>query len=439
MKLWERKEKKVLDSVEEFEVGKDYIYDREIALHDIKGSIAHVKMLNKIGILSDEEVRKIVLELEHLYEKFKKQPPALSISDEDIHTYIENRLVSALGELGKKIHTGRSRNDQVITALRLYEKEKVSELIEGIDRVLKKLVEMSKKFKGMPFIGYTHLRQAMPTTVDVWLGSLIEALEDDRALFRITLDFIDRNPLGSSAGYGVPLNLDREYTTKLLGFGKLIENPLYCQNTRGKYESILIFAIALLIGDLARFSSDIVIFSSDEFGFVKLGEEITTGSSIMPHKRNPDAFELIRAKFKKILGYLVSTMSITFSVMSGYNKDLQETKETTIESIKEALKILGVFEKMLDYINFDEEAVYAKASKKIFSADIAFEIVKNFNLPFREAYRKVSEIVDLYTDESSLPLLREKFSDSISLKVIEFLSMDVRELFRICIDKRSKK
>lgn len=436
MKLWQKKDTKVLDIVEEFEVGKDYIYDREIAVYDIKGTIAHVKMLNKIGILTDEETRKVILELDHLYDEFKKQPPELKIEDEDIHTFIENYLVSTIGEVGKKIHTGRSRNDQVLTAIRLYEKDKILEITEQIDIMLKKLINLSKKFKDKPLIGYTHFRQAMPTTVDMWIESFIEAIEDDRKLLKTSYEFIDRNPLGSSAGYGFPKKLDREYTTHLLEFSSFIKNPIYCQNTRGKYESILLFAITTLAGDIARLANDIIVFSSDEFGFIKLREEITTGSSIMPHKKNPDIFELIRAKFKKFLGHLVSMMGITFSINSGYSKDLQETKELTIESIKEITKILEVINKTLDYIDFDETAVFSKMQKKIFSVDIAVIVMDEFKLPFRDAYRKVGEIINEYENNKDIIQLTEKFQDEISKRIIELLSLDVVELFNLCLERR---
>lgn len=426
MKLWDKGQKKTLGIVEKFEVGKDYIYDREIAKYDVKGTIAHIKMLNKIGILSEDETRKLVLELEHLENKFGKNPPELSIEDEDIHTYIENYLTSTLGDIGKKIHTGRSRNDQVLTAIRLYEKDKISEIFEILDKILKKFIELSKKYKDKPFIGYTHLRQAMPTTVDTWLNSFIEALEDDRKLLRFVYEFIDKNPLGSAAGYGSPIKLDRELTTKLLGFSTYIKNPIYAQNTRGKYEAFLIFTLTTLLGDIAKFSNDIIIFSSDEFEFIKLKDEITTGSSIMPHKKNPDVFELMRAKCKKLIGYLTTTMDITFSLPSGYYKDLQETKEIIIESINEVINTLLTLENILDYIEIDEEKVLSKMNKKIFSVDIAVIIMEEFSIPFRDAYRIVGETLNSDTNEQT----------PIKQRILELLSLDVKELFNLAINRR---
>lgn len=439
MKLWAKKGYSEVSSiVEEFEVGKDYIYDSEIAYYDVLGSIAHVKMLNKIGIISDEELRKLLAELEYLKEKFRKEPPQLTISDEDIHTYIENFLTSRLGDIGKKIHTGRSRNDQVLTAMRMYEKDKIVDIIEKIDILLKKLISISKLFEEQkkPFIGYTHLRQAMPISASMWVNSLVEALEDDRKLLKYTLEFIDKNPLGSAAGFGVPIKLDRELTTKLLNFSEIIQNPLYAQNTRGKFESMLIFSLSILVGDISRFANDVVLFSSDEFGFIKLSDNITTGSSIMPHKKNPDVFEIIRGKSKKIMAYAFSISSIVFSLTSGYSRDLQETKELVIEGIKETMKILDVMIEVIDNIDIDEEKVFSKMSKKIFSVDIAFEVMKSFSLSFRDAYRIVGEVFN-ELDSYSLEVLKEKFkNDDLRLFILDFISKDVKELYSYAMSKR---
>ncbi|MCX8028546.1 MAG: argininosuccinate lyase [Brevinematales bacterium] len=430
MKLWQKSNTPILSIVEEFEVGKDYIYDSKLATYDVKGTLAHVKMLNKIGILTDDETRKVVLELESLLKKFEKSPPQLKIEDEDIHTYIENYITSVLGDVGKKIHTGRSRNDQVLTAIRLYEKDKLNQIIEKIDMVINRIIDLSKKYKGKPFIGYTHLRQAMPITVDFWLSSFIEAFEDDRKFIKYVYDFIDRNPLGSSAGYGVPITLDREYTTKLLEFSDYIRNPLYCQNTRGKYESMVVFSLVVLLSDVSRFSNDIILYSSDEFGFIKLSDEITTGSSIMPHKKNPDVFELMRAKPKKLLGYLVSAISIVSSLVSGYSKDLQETKEFVIESLEETIKVLEVLYEVLDYLHIDEEGVFSKMKKDIFSVHISFWVMNKFKIPFRDAYRKVGSLIQSYNEARDKSLFELQLKDDeIGLEVANILRMSVKELY----------
>ncbi|MGC8870503.1 MAG: argininosuccinate lyase [Brevinematia bacterium] len=439
MKLWAKnKKEEIIDIVEEFEVGKDYIYDKEIAYFDVIGTIAHVKMLNKIGIISDEETKKVLAELEYLKDKFQKEPPNLTVKDEDIHTYIENFLVSKVGDIGKKIHTGRSRNDQVLTAMRLYEKSKVIEIIDKVDILLKKLLNLSKKFEseGKPLIGYTHFRQAMPISASLWIDSFIEALEDDRNFLKKVLEFIDKNPLGTAAGFGVPLNIDRKFTTKLLEFSDMIKNPVYAQNSRGKFESMLIFALGVLLGDISRFSNDVIVFSSDEFGFVKLSDRITTGSSIMPHKKNPDIFELIRSKAKKVMGYAFTISNITFSLNSGYNKDLQETKELVIEGIRETLKILEVMIEAVDYIDIDSEKVFSKMSKKIFSVDITFKIMEDFKLPFRDAYRLVGEVFD-ELEMNTIDELKEKFKDdSIRISILDAISKDVRDLYKEAMGKR---
>lgn len=436
MKLWEKDESRILKIVEEFEVGKDYIYDREIATYDVIGTIAHVKMLNKIGILSDEERDKVVVELEKLLQSFKENLPSLKVEDEDIHTYIENYIVSKLGDLGKKIHTGRSRNDQVLTALRLYEKDKINQIIQKLTSLIQKLKHLSDIYLDKPLIGYTHLKQAMPTTVDTWINSFAEALDDDRKLLGMLLEFIDRNPLGSSAGYGFPIKLDRDFTTKALGFSDFIRNHIYAQNTRGKYESFVIFALTTTVSDISRFANDVILFSSDEFGFIKLGKEITTGSSIMPHKKNPDVFELMRAKSKKLLGYLVSTIGITSSLPSGYSKDLQETKETIIEAINETTKILDVLEEIVEYIHFDEEAVFSKMKKDIFSVDIAVSVMEKFNIPFRDAYRKVGSTIEKYQKTNAKDT---QDYDEIEREIVGYLEMDVKELYNTMITKRKQR
>lgn len=436
MKLWEKGESRILKVVEEFEVGKDYIYDREIATYDVIGTIAHVKMLNKIGILSDEERDRVVEELEKLLQSFKETPPVLKVEDEDIHTYIENYLVSKLGDLGKKIHTGRSRNDQVLTALRLYERDKINEIIQKLTSVIQKLKNLSDTYLGKPLIGYTHLRQAMPTTVDTWFNSFVEALEDDKKLLDMLLEFINRNPLGSSAGYGFPIKLDRDFTTKYLEFSDFIRNTIYAQNTRGKYESFIIFALTTVVSDIARFANDIIIFSSDEFSFIKLSKEITTGSSIMPHKKNPDVFELMRAKSKKLLGYLVSTVSITSSLTSGYSKDLQETKESIIESINETTKILDVLGEVVEYIHFDEDAVFSKMEKDIFSVDIAVSVMEKFGIPFRDAYRKVGSTLEKY-QKTNKDATQDY--DEIEKEIVRYLEMDIKELYNTMINRRKQR
>ncbi len=441
MKLWEKRGHNSLnDLVERFSVGKDYIYDSKLAIYDVKGTIAHVKMLNKIGVLSDEETVKVLSELEFLGKKFEKEPPTLKIEDEDIHTYIENYLVSRLGDLGKKIHTGRSRNDQVLTALRLYEKDKLKEIIRSIDDLLKELITLSNKLKErkVPMIGYTHSRQAMPMTASFWVESLIEAIEDSRDIIRNSCNIIDKSPLGSVAGYGFPLELDREYTKELLGFNVVLVNSLYAQNTRGKYESLIVDTLSYLIGDIVRFVNDIIFFSSDELKVIKLDSSITTGSSVMPHKKNPDVFEIIRAKSKVFFTYSLELKNISFSLTSGYSRDLQETKYLIMDALEEAHEIVDVFKVAIGGIEFDSERVFKVMDKSIFSVDVAVEVMKKYGLSFRDAYRIVGEII-VELANTNIDELRKKYeSMSLEREVVEWFSKDVRELFYYFISKRTQ-
>jgi len=441
MKLWEKKGHSSLDDlVEKFNVSKDYIYDSKLAVYDVKGTIAHVKMLNKICVLNDEDTIKVLSELEFLEKKFEKEPPELKVEDEDIHTYIENYLVSRLGELGKKIHTGRSRNDQVLTALRLYEKDKLGKIIESIDNLLKELISLSKKLKEskVPLIGYTHSRQAMPMTASFWVESLIEAIEDSRNIIRNSCSVIDKNPLGSAAGYGFPLSLDRDYTRELLRFKGILLNSLYAQNTRGKYESLVVDSLSYLIGDIVRFVNDIIFFSSSEVGILRLSSSITTGSSIMPHKKNPDVFEIIRAKSKILFTYSLELKNITFSLTSGYSRDLQETKYLVMDALEEAHEIIDVFRVAIGGIEFDSEKVFKVMDRSIFSVDVAVEVMKKYGISFRDAYRVVGEITIELTNTSTDELLKKYESMPLEREIVEWFSKDTKELFYYFISKRTQ-
>ncbi len=442
MKIWSKKGHEDIDDfIEKFEVGKDYIYDSILAKYDVKATIAHVKGLNRIGLISDEDLVKILAELEYLFDSFSKNLPNLSYKDEDIHSYIENYLSNRLGEIAKNIHLGRSRNDQSLTMIRLFEKEQIESIISKIDELHKVLYRISRDHfsKKTPFIGYTHSRQAMPITFSFYIDSIISALEDNRKFLKFVYIFIDRNVLGSAAGYGVPLDLDREFTTKELGFSDYIENTLYAQNTRGKYEGMFLDALSYLIGDISRVATDLIFFSSDELGFVNLGTSITTGSSIMPHKKNPDVLELIRAKAKKLLSYSQAIKDITFSIPSGYSRDLQEIKELVVDGVKEVLDSLEALKIVFENIEVNIEKVFEKMSKKIFSLDIAIEIFKTEGIPFRDAYREVGAIFNEIDNENLNTIYKKYYSDDVKRKILDYISKDIKELYYEFIGKRKLK
>ena len=301
MKLWENGDSAGLhEKVEEFTAGEDIHLDQKLVEWDVVGSIAHATMLNKIGILTDSELIDLRKALVRIIELNEKGKFVLELKDEDVHTKIENNLTETLGSVGKKIHTGRSRNDQVQVDLRLYTKEKLFRIEARLFGLCRELVKFAEKNKWVPMPGYTHFQKAMPSSVGLWAMSYAESLMDDQRILKAAFSINDQNPLGSAAGYGVPLNLDRDLTTRLLGFANLQNNVLYVQNSRGKIESIVISALAQIMLDLSRLSNDLIIYSTEEFGFFTIGDKFRTGSSIMPNKRNPDILELVRGKMSTV-------------------------------------------------------------------------------------------------------------------------------------------
>lgn len=386
MKLWQ-KNYKLNEEIEKFTVGNDYLIDKNLVKYDVYGSIAHAAMLNKIGILTKDELnklRKTLVQIFHSNEKFE-----INIEDEDVHTAIENYLTKKLGDLGKKIHTARSRNDQVLVDLRLYSKEKLLEVQKLTLNLASTLVNASEKYQNTPMPGYTHSRKAMPSSVGLFFGSFAESLIDDMGLLEKAYEINDQSPLGSGAGYGLPLNIDRQLTSDLLGFKKVQNNTLYVQNSRGKFESVIVFALSNVMNDLAKLSNDLIIFSMDEFGFFKLPDELCTGSSIMPQKKNPDVFELTRAKASKVDANLFLIKSIVSKLQSGYNRDFQLTKEPLIESFEIALSALKIFKMIIEKIEIDEQKCVQACTPELFATEQVYELVKN-GISFRDAYKEVA-------------------------------------------------
>ncbi|HDH63229.1 MAG TPA: argininosuccinate lyase, partial [Firmicutes bacterium] len=295
-KLWEKKTKPD-PHVIKFTVGKDYILDQRLVKYDCLCSIAHAKMLNKIGVLEKEELMGIVKALKEIMELDKQGKFKIEIQDEDSHTKIENFLVQKLGDVGKKIHTGRSRNDQVLCALRLYYKDELREIERLVNSLIASIKDFIERYKKVKIPGFTHTRKAMVSSIKLWGDSFIEALRDDLKILKSVFNLIDQSPLGTGAGYGIPvLKIDRNYTKKLLGFKRLQRNPMYVQNSRGKFEGEILSALSMIMYDVNKLSSDIIFFSMGDVGIFKIPEEFTTGSSIMPHKKNPDVFEIARSK-----------------------------------------------------------------------------------------------------------------------------------------------
>ena len=386
MKLWSWEIDK---DIERFTVGEDYLLDRKLVKYDCQASIAHVKMLQRMGILKEEEAERLIEALEEIMELDQEGRFTIKREEEDCHTAIENYLVKKLGEVGKKVHTARSRNDQILAALRLYYKEEFFTLFELIDGLINRLSAFARKYGKIKLPGYTHTRRAMPSSIAIWAKSFIDSMKDNKRLLRGVIDIIDQSPLGSGAGYGLPIKVDRRYVAKLLGFRRVQKNPLYVQNSRGKFESSILHALGQIMLDLNRMASDIILFSSSEFGYFELPREVCTGSSIMPHKKNPDALELIRARYHQIVSYELEVKSISGYLISGYHRDLQLTKEPLIrgfEITKDCLRIMAL---ILDKLKVNAENCKKAMTEDIYSVEKIYQLVRK-GKPFRDAYREVA-------------------------------------------------
>jgi len=389
-KLWEKKTKPD-PHVIKFTVGKDYILDQRLVKYDCVCSIAHAKMLNKIGVLEKEELMGIVKALKEIMELDKQGKFKIEIQDEDSHTKIENFLVQKLGDVGKKIHTGRSRNDQVLCALRLYYKDELKEIEKLVNSLIASIKDFIERYKKVKIPGFTHTRKAMVSSIKLWGDSFIEALRDDLKILKSVFNLIDQSPLGTGAGYGIPvLKIDRNYTKKLLGFKRLQRNPMYVQNSRGKFEGEILSALSMIMYDVNKLSSDIIFFSMGDVGIFKIPEEFTTGSSIMPHKKNPDVFEIARSKYSKILSLEMRAKMVPLNLISGYHRDLQETKEIVFEGFDTVKETLSVISKVVKKLEVNKKRAKELLTHELFATEEVYKLVKK-GIPFREAYKIVGE------------------------------------------------
>ncbi len=350
-------------------------------------------MLASIGILTKNEVDDICRVLDNIVESWRQNRFEITPQQEDCHTAIENHLVDQLGDVGKKIHTARSRNDQVLTALRLYYKDelaKCQDLMHAFIAALKTFVAAHGKV-ALP--GYTHTRKAMPMSMAMWGGAFADAMQDNLSLLACVNKLIDQSPLGTAAGYGVPLKIDRSYTAKELGFKRVQKNALYAQHSRGKFEATILHTLSQIMFDLNRMASDLVFFSLPELGYVELPREFCTGSSIMPHKQNPDVLELIRAKYHTVVGYASQVCHTTANLISGYHRDVQLTKEPVMQSFDITLASLDIMALVLEGLQVDEQKCKAGLTDELFATEAVYELVKQ-GVPFREAYRMVASGVN---------------------------------------------
>lgn len=392
MKLWDKnidgKEAEHAKIIEKFTVGNDRDFDLLLAEYDIKGNLAHAEMLSRVGLLEESEWKLVEKELLIMLEEVKKGNFTIEDGVEDVHSQVEFNLTQKIGDAGKKIHSARSRNDQVLVDIKLYLKEEIKEIAKLSEQLFGTLQSLSEAHKDKLIPGYTHLQIAMPSSFGLWFGAYAEALTDDLELLVAAYNVCNKNPLGSAAGYGSSFPIDREFTTEKLDFETLNYNVVYAQMTRGKTEKVLAMAMANLAGTLSKFSYDTCLYMNQNFGFISFPDSLTTGSSIMPHKKNPDVFELVRAKSNRIQSLPNELTLMINNLPSGYHRDWQLTKEIIfpgIETLKDCLQILDF---MLQYIVVKDGILKDEKYKYLFSVEAVNREVLN-GLPFREAYKKI--------------------------------------------------
>ncbi len=391
MKLWEKEGICLNKVIEDFTVGNDHIIDMAVLPYDCKASIAHARMLYKMKIITKEELGNIISELKNIIKLTKNGEFEIKREDEDCHTAIENHLTRKLGETGKKIHTFRSRNEQVLAALRLYYKDEISKLEDSINEFINEIKKFKVKFGKIELPGYTHTRKAMPSSIKMWCDWIIESMEDNKKLLKFSKDLVDQLPLGTGAGYGLPVEIDRKLLAELLGFKKIQKSPVYVQNSRGKFESTILHVLTQIMFDLNKMASDLILFSLDNFGYFEISCEICTGSSMMPQKKNPDPLEIIRANYHKVLSYEFMVKSLTGNLISGYHRDFQLIKEPVIngfEIVKSSLKVMRL---VISKTKVNKEKCCNDLVSEIYATEKVYELVVKNKVPFRDAYRNFKD------------------------------------------------
>ena len=387
MKLWE-KNFEVNKEIERFTVGRDREMDLYLAKYDVLGSMAHITMLESIGLLKHDELIQLLAELKNIYLSAERGEFVIEEGVEDVHSQVEMILTRRLGDMGKKIHSGRSRNDQVLVDLKLFTRHELKEIADGMKVLFDELIQKSNQYRDVLMPGYTHLQIAMPSSFGLWFGAYAESLTDDMLFLQAAYKMTNRNPLGSAAGYGSSFPLNRTMTTELLGFDSMDYNVVYAQMGRGKMERNVGFAIASIAGTLAKLAFDACLFNSQNFSFVKLPKECTTGSSIMPHKKNPDVFELIRAKSNKLQSLPQQVMLIMNNLPVGYFRDLQIIKEVFLPAFDELKDCLQMTAYIINKIEVNEHILDNPMYDPMFSVEEVNRLAAN-GMPFRDAYKKV--------------------------------------------------
>ena len=433
MKLWQ-KNTESLKEVEQFTVGKDRKFDLLLAPFDVLGNIAHAKMLATVGLLTNEEAEALVKELREIYTQIRNAKFEIRNDVEDIHSQIELFLTEKLGDVGKKIHSARSRNDQVLVDIKLFLRSEIEKIVESIQSFFELLISRSGLFKNDLLPGYTHLQLAMPSSFGLWFGAYAESLVDDIIILKAAYDVVNKNPLGSAAGYGSSFPINRTLTTQLLGFADLNYNVVYAQMGRGKTERIVTSALANIADTLAKLSMDACLYLNQNFGFISFPDELTTGSSIMPHKKNPDVFELIRSHCNRIKALPNEIMLMTTNLPSGYHRDLQLLKEhlfPAFDALRNCIDMAGL---MLSNMEVKKNLLADEKYKYLFSVEEVNKLVLQ-GIPFRDAYKKIGLDIEAnqftwstdlqHTHEGSIGnLCNEEISANMK-KIIDSFEFDV--------------
>jgi len=392
MKLWQ-KDFSIDKKIETFTVGKDRELDLQLAKYDIQGSLAHIKMLESIGLLTTEEWQQLDSALKRIYRKIEKGVFEIEAGVEDVHSQVELMLTEEMGDVGKKIHSGRSRNDQVLVDLRLFFRAEIQEVVEETEALFETLLQLSEQHKEVLMPGYTHLQVAMVSSFGLWFGGFAESLTDDLQLMQSVYKTINQNPLGSAAGYGSSFPLNRQMTTELLGFRELNYNVIHAQLGRGKTELLLSFGLAAIANTVGKLAMEVCLFCNQNYGFLKLPDELTTGSSIMPHKKNPDVFELIRAKCNKLQALPNEIISITGNLPSGYHRDFQLLKESVFPALAEVKDCLQIAAFVLQNIEVKPDMLADEKYNYLYSVEAVNQLVLK-GMPFRDAYKTVGQQIE---------------------------------------------
>ncbi|NDW19326.1 argininosuccinate lyase [Dysgonomonas sp. 216] len=429
MKLWE-KNVQVNKDIETFTVGRDREMDVFLAKHDVLGSMAHIIMLSDIGLISKAELPQLLNELRQIYKLAENGSFIIEDGIEDVHSQVELILTRKLGDIGKKIHSGRSRNDQVLVDLKLFARDEIQTVVSLVSKLIDTLLTQSERYKNVLMPGYTHLQIAMPSSFGLWFGAYAESLVDDLQLLLAAYKICNRNPLGSAAGYGSSFPLKRQETTDLLGFDSMNYNVVYAQMGRGKMEKTVSFALAGIAATISKLAFDACMFNSQNFGFIKLPDEYTTGSSIMPHKKNPDVFELTRAKCNKIQNLPAEITLIINNLPSGYFRDLQITKEIFIPSFDELNNCIVMAERMMSKVIVNEQILNDDKYAAIFSVEEVNKLVAN-GMPFRDAYKKVGLDIEAgnFVPDKNISHTHEGSIGNLCNQEIELLKQNIIDQF----------